>query len=151
MYPAQEPNYNFLNQYVQVIEQILNDIGIPVQEARHTSQRGYGWHITKGSALIEIYLNEQANRGYFQVVSPLIHIPASGLLPLYRRLLELNLQIANAALGIYLDVVYIYHERPVEGLNLNEVNEIITSIAVYADDLDNQLVEEFGGRLYSSV
>jgi hypothetical protein len=48
-------------------------------------------------------------------------------------------------------VVYIFSERPLAGLDGNEANFIISQIAGYADDLDNQLVNEFGGRLYSQA
>jgi hypothetical protein len=52
---------------------------------------------------------------------------------------------------VYLDVVYLYYERTIENLDAGEANEIITTIARYADELDNQLVQEFGGRLYTQV
>ena len=61
-------------------------------------------------------MSQQDTTGYLQVLSPIIHLPQSGLLALYRRLLELNLQLTNAALGIYLDVVYVFSERSLEGL-----------------------------------
>jgi len=80
-----------------------------------------------------------------------MHLPSSGLLPLYRRLLELNLQITNAAFAVYLDVVYVFSERPLTGLDAAEADNIINLVAAYADDMDNKLVEEFGGRLYAKV
>lgn len=96
-------------------------------------------------------MTQQGNAGNLQVLSPLMHLPASGLLPLYRHLLELNLQLTNAAIGVYQDVVYVYNERPLEGMDAAEANAIITLVARYADELDNKLVTEFGGRLYSQV
>jgi hypothetical protein len=75
----------------------------------------------------------------------------SNLLPLYRHLLELNLQLTNAAMGVHLDVVYVFSERPLEGLDAVEANNIITLVATYADDLDDKIVTEFGGRLYSRI
>jgi len=48
-----------------------------------------------------------------------------GLLPFYRRLLELNLQLTAAALGVYLDVVYVFSERPLDGMDSKEANSII--------------------------
>jgi len=85
------------------------------------------------------------------VLSPILHLPANGLLPLYRRLLELNLQITNAAFGVHLDVVYVFSERPLEGLDSNEANDMISLVAYYADEWDNLLFNEFGGRLYGQV
>ena len=85
------------------------------------------------------------------MVAPIIHVPMNNLLALYRRLLELNMSLTNAAIGVYQDVVYIFNERPLAGLDANEANFIISQIAGYADDLDNQLVNEFGGRLYTQT
>ena len=115
------------------------------------TEEGYGWSFQRGSAVIEIYVNHQNDIGYLQVLSPIVHLPESNLLPLYRRLLELNLQLTNASLGIYLDVVYVFSERPLEGLDGNEANSIIDLVSAYADDLDDKLVNEFGGRLYAKV
>jgi hypothetical protein len=140
-----------LEQYAVTVEQILDDLGVPVNEARINVEQGYGWNFSRGSAIIEVYIVDQEDRGYIQVLSPIMHLPASGLLPLYRKLLEYNLQLTNASLGIFYDVVYVFNERPLVGLDATETNTIITMVAGYADDLDNTLVSEFGGRLYSQT
>jgi hypothetical protein len=140
-----------LQVFAATVEQILLGIGIDPQQARMSIQEGFGWSFRRGSAVIEIYISQQDSVGYLQVLSPILHLPATGLLPLYRRLLELNLQLTNAALGVYLDVVYVFSERPLEGMDPNEANTIINLVASYADDLDDKLMEEFGGRLYSRI
>lgn len=140
-----------LEHYARTVEQILAALGIDLNSARLDTEQGFGWSFRRGSAIIEVYVSEQENRGYMQVLAPILHMPSTGLLPLYRRLLELNLQLTNASLGVYLDVVYVFNERPLTGLDPEEANNIITLVAGYADDLDNMLVNEFGGRLYSQV
>jgi hypothetical protein len=144
-------NPKTLEQYADTVEAILTDLGVDVVEARIDVEMGYGWNFRRGSAIIEIYIVEQSDRGYIQVLAPILHLPETGLLPLYRRLLELNLQLTNASLGVFYDAVYVFNERPLIGLDADETNTIITMVAGYADDLDNQLVSEFGGRLYSQV
>ncbi|MFN8451342.1 MAG: YbjN domain-containing protein [Anaerolineae bacterium] len=96
-----------LDQYAQTVEQILLGVGVDPQRARMNIQDGFGWNFLRGSATIEIYVSQQEGAGYLQVLSPIIHLPMTNLLPLYRRLLELNLQLTNAALGVHLDVVYV--------------------------------------------
>ena len=110
-------------------------------------QAGYGWNFQRGSALIEVYVTQE-ERGYLQVLSPIMHLPQTNLLPLYRKLLELNLQLTNASVGIHQDVVYVFNERPLDGLDPIEADSIIRKLAIYADDFDNTLVEEYGGRMY---
>lgn len=140
-----------LDQYAVTVEKILTSVGVDPGQARLDTEQGYAWSFQRGSAIIEVYVSQQGDRGYLQVLSPILHIPSSGLLPLYRRLLELNLSLTNASLGVYMDVVYVFNERPLNGLDANETNFIITQIAQYADEMDNELVNEFGGRLYSQA
>lgn len=140
-----------LEHHADTVEQILVTIGVEPAHARLETEQGFGWNFRRGSAIIEIYISEQDDRGYLQVISPIVHLPPQNLLPLYRRLLELNLQLTNASLGVYYDTVYVFNERSLQGLDHTETNEIITLVAGYADDLDNKLVEEFGGRLYSQT
>lgn len=140
-----------LETYAATVEQILPALGVNPVTARMNTEEGFGWNFQRGSAVIEIFVSVQNNIGYLQVLSPIMHLPSQGLLPLYRRLLELNLQLTNAALGVYMDVVYVFSERPLEGLDASEANNTISLVAAYADDLDNKLVEEFGGRLYAKV
>lgn len=140
-----------LQTFAATVEQILLTVGIDPQQARMNTQEGFGWSFRRGSAVIEIYISQQDSVGYLQVLSPILHLPSTGLLPLYRRLLELNLQLTNAALGVYLDVVYVFSERPLEGMDSVEANTIINLVATYADELDDKLMQEFGGRLYGRI
>ena len=136
-----------LDSSARALENILAHIGVDAAAARMDVDSGYGWNFLRGSALIEIYLTPE-ERGYLQVLAPIMHLPPSNLLPLYRRLLELNLELTNAALGVHEDVIYLYHERLLEGLDASEADVIIRRLARVADELDDVLVEEFGGRLY---
>ena len=153
MFRKQNPQQHMstLAKHATTVERILTALGIEPGRARMDTEHGYGWSFQRGSALIEIYIAEQQGREYLQVLAPLIHIPSGGLLPLYRRLLELNLSLTNASVGIFLDVVYVFTERPLVGLDAEEADFIIKQISEYADDLDNQLINEFGGRLYGQA
>ena len=131
----------------RVVENILASIDVDPTTARMDVESGYAWNFWSGSALIEIYLTPE-DWGYLQVLSPIMHLPQSNLLPLYRRLLELNLEMTNAALGVHEEVVYVFHERLLEGLDAVEADVIVRRLAQYADELDDVLVEEFGGRMY---
>ncbi|MBC8100519.1 MAG: YbjN domain-containing protein [Armatimonadetes bacterium] len=147
-----QPAPKKLDVYGGMIDQILKEqMNIDPAQARFTTDQGYGWTFRRGSAVLEVYVSEQEGRGYFQVLSPIVHLPTTGLLPLYRRLLELNLQLTNTTLGVSSDVVYVFSERSLDGLDAIEADYIIAMVAGYADDLDNQLVNEFGGRLYAQA
>lgn len=146
---TETPAPNGLDHYAAIVDDILRAIKVEPAQARLNTEQGYGWTFRRGSAVIEIYISEQDSRGYLQVLSPIVHLPSTNLIALYRRLLELNLQLTNASLGVFYDVIYVFNERPLDGLDANETNDIISLVATYADDLDNKLVSEFGGRLHS--
>jgi hypothetical protein len=133
------------------VERILAGIGVDPVAARMTVQDGYGYSFRRGSATIEIYITQREGVGYVQALAPIMHLPTAGLLPLYRQLLELNLQLTDAALGVYLDVVYVFSERSLDGLDIAETDAMISLVAAYADELDDRLVGEFGGRLYGRI
>lgn len=140
-----------LEDHVATVQNILREIGVDPDQARLTTTEGFGWNFRRGSAIVEIYLVQRDGAGSLKVLSPIMHLPSSGLLPLYRRLLEMNLSLSNAAFGVYTDVVYVFSERPLEGLDPEEVDHIIEQVARFADDYDDSLVSEFGGRLYVRV
>ncbi len=143
---------NKIEAHAQTVETILKAIGIErPEDVRVPIEEGYSWSFKRGSAVIEIYLAEENDNGYLQLLAPIMHLPLHGILPLYRHLLELNLQLTNAALGVHKDVVYVFYERPLDGLDPGEASTIISTIAHYADELDDKLVKEFGGRQYSQV
>ena len=143
----QDDSIQTLEVSARAVEEILASIGVDAAAARMEVESGYGWNFLRGSALIEVYLTPE-DWGFLQVLSPIMHLPQSNLLALYRRLLELNLELTNAALGVHEDVVYLYHERLLEGLDAVEADAVLRRIAGVADELDDVLVEEFGGRLY---
>jgi hypothetical protein len=145
-----KPRQDNLQAVSAIVERILHSAGINVAQSRMTDVE-YGWRFRQGSATIEIYATEKEGRHYFQVLAPIMHLPQSGLLPLYRRLLEMNLVATNLTFGVHTDVVYVFHERPIDGMDDQEAHDIISEIAQNADRYDNELVHEFGGRLYQSV
>ena len=67
--------------------------------------------------------------------------------PLLKRLLELNAGgLANAAFGIIGDRVVAVSERPAEGLDASEIEQMIRHLSAVADTYDDRLVKEFGGK-----
>src|SRR5215510_10669120 len=117
--PQPQPSGSSLERHAGTVEQILTSIGVDLNRARMKTDNGFGWSFQRGSAVIEIFVSQQNGVGHLQVLSPIMHLPINGLLPLYRRLLELNLQMSNACLGTHLDVVYVFSERPLEGMDGN--------------------------------
>ncbi|MCS6837020.1 MAG: YbjN domain-containing protein [Anaerolineae bacterium] len=145
------PKPDTLAPYARHVEKFLRQMQIEPSQARQQSN-DYIWRFVYGSALIEIALfHKRAEYGggdYMQIYSPLLHLPASGLLPLYRRLLELNLSMSQAAFGVRDDVIYLFLERSLLDLEFRELETLIKMIADNADRYDNELMTEFNARPY---
>jgi len=137
--------------YARQVEKFLRQLHIEPSQARQQSS-DYVWRFQYGSALVEVVLfHKRADEGggdFMQIYSPLLHLPPSGLLPLYRRLLELNLTLAQAAFGVRADVIYLFMERSLVDLELRELESLIKMIADTADRYDNELMMEFSARPY---
>ena len=89
-------NPKSLDDYARLVEDVLQNANIDVNNARIPITTGYAWRFRQGSAVVEVNVVEQDGRGYLQVMSPIMNLPQTGLLPLSRRLLEYNMQLTNA-------------------------------------------------------
>ncbi|MBI1800399.1 MAG: hypothetical protein HYR71_02065 [Chloroflexi bacterium] len=109
----------------------------------------HGWrYVQLGSAEGRAGIVESADGLYLAVESPLMPLPSDGdlILPLMRALSEINMHIAGGArLGIKGEVVYIAVARPVVELRPNDFAECIHTVMAMADELDNPLIEKYGG------
>jgi hypothetical protein len=135
----------------RIVGEVLGKIGIDDQPKPLDGGRGFGWSIRSGSAVVFITVNQVGERTYLRLVSPILYLPAENLLPLYRTLLGINMEMTSAALAVHGDTVCVVSERPVAGLDPVEADDLIKRIAYYADELDNKLASEFSARLFTEA
>jgi hypothetical protein len=71
-------------------------------------------------------------------------IPQEGVLPFYRRLLELNAEeLTLASFGISGQYAVLSTDRPTKDLDSSEILEMISAVAGYAEKYATDLKEEF--------
>jgi len=140
-----------IKESAKIVSEVLGKIGINDKPQPINGGRGFGWSLQRGSAVVYISINNIENVGYFRVLSPILYLPSENILPFYRTLLEINMELTNAALALQDDKVCVLSERTIAGLDSVEADETIKRVSYYADQLDNKLAAEFGGRLYSEV
>ena len=108
------------------------------------------WTLTRGSAfvLISVATRSGEKAVYLRVVCPVMTLPSvDKRLALFQRLLELNASgLVNSAFGLLADRAVVVSERPAQGLDASEVEQIIKHTSAVADTYDDRLVKEFGGR-----
>ncbi len=105
---------------------------------------GYA-EVHRGSATVGINVLE--TQGVLLVLSQVLTVPAENREAFYRRLLELNFLVtSDGAFAIDRDknVVYLRALRRLSGLDYEEFEDIVHTIATLADEWDDRLKQIFG-------
>lgn len=100
--------------------------------------------IRRGSATVGINVLDE--HGTLLFLSRIMDVPREGREAFYRRLLELNFLVtSDAAFAIDKDrdALYLRALRRLGGLDYEEFEDLLTTIATVADDWDDRLVELF--------
>lgn len=134
----------------ELVETTITKLGLDAQKARvKDEEQQRSWTLMRGSAsvLITAVAKPEQKAVFLRVASPVITMAAGPREPIFKRLLELNAGgLANAAFGIMGDRVVAVSERPAEGLDQSEVEQMIRHLSAVADTYDDRLVKEFGGK-----
>jgi hypothetical protein len=134
----------------KLVEDTIAKLGLDAASCRATSTEAQAaWTLKRGSASVLVTVTHHADRGetFLRVASPVVTLPADtgkhGAL--FRRLLEINAAgLANAAFGLVGERVVAVSERPAEGLDAEEVEQMVRHLAAVADTFDDRLEKEFG-------
>ena len=132
-----------------LVEQVIARLGLDPDALRHTdTAQRVDWTLQRGSALVTVSVgkSERGVGSYFRAMAPVMAIPSGEMvLPLFRRLLELNgCGLVNAAFGIDQNRIVVKSERPTASLDLVEIEQIILHLSAVADTYDDRLANEFG-------
>jgi len=136
---------------VRDVERVLREMGVDVAQARVPADEGVGWVVRRGSAIVFVHLFEEDGRGYLKLLAPIVELPEGDVTALLRRCLELNLAMVSASLTLRDDQLCVVSERSTTDLSHEEIEELVKRLTFYADELDNRLVAEYGGRLWSET
>jgi len=135
---------------VTMVEDVLIELGHFVNECRVApGDAEYAWRVVKGSAVARISLSSAEPYAQLRIVAPVMTTDARvDVAKLYRHLLNLNYtRLIGAAFATRQNEVVIVAERSTLDLDRSEVRDLIERVQQYADDYDDVLVEEFGGRV----
>ena len=133
---------------IKMIEGFFKRIGLNPSQQRWPETDTLGWYLQRGSALIYVILNQHGDTPTVRIVAPMLYLPDSLILPLYRTCLEMNMELINCAFGVIDDKVVLVSERPIAGLDAHELEGTIRYLSSMADNLDNKLSAEFKAPLY---
>lgn len=144
-----------------LVEGIIKKLGLDPAKAKvGDGPDQTTWTLARGSAnvLVTVVRRPQEKRPeqkavFFRVAAPVMVPDASTPRePLYRRLLEINAGgLANAHFGLLGEKVVAVSERPADGLDAGEAEQMIFHLSAVADTFDDRLVREFGGTRASEA
>lgn len=132
---------------VEMVNDYLQRFGKSVGvELDPLDQDGYT-DVRRGSATVGInVLNEH---GILLFLSRIMVVPREGKEALYRRLLELNFLVtsdASFAIDKDKDAVYLRALRRLSGLDYEEFEDLLHTMASVADEWDDRLAQMFRGE-----
>lgn len=129
---------------IEMVNEILKGHGMEnPDECRDESADGVvSWSMDSGSALVWLTIRK-TGEGYISITSPLVRLPAGDTAAVLRYCMEQN-STQPITLSLNSDVIYAGAGRTLTDLDKSEVEAMIGLVAGYADQLDNQLAEQFG-------
>lgn len=131
--------------YYQLVERAIAKLGVEVEPAR--GQKPGQWNLSKGSVNVWIdiwQIEQEENRAYFQVMSPVMDLPETNREALFRELLTINDQLFGVAFTLFEEKIWLKVIRECEGLNHEEALSMILRIGNYSDEYDDYLINKYG-------
>ena len=141
-------NERSIHQCTRIIDTVFAQFGLDPKKNRVKEKNVIGWIAKRGKAVIYLLLNENKRLNTLRIISPMVYIPEKNREAFLRRSLEINFSIINCALAVNKDFISIVFERPLTGLNSEEVAYALDNISRLADDLEKELKKEFGAKYY---
>jgi hypothetical protein len=125
----------------ELIARFAADRGVDILPLSHEGSTS----VARGSATVRINVLEE--HGVLLLIAPIMRVPERHREAFYRRLLELSfLATSDAAFAIdkQSDMVYLRSLRRLEGIDHEEFDDLLHTIATVADEWDDKLRTEFG-------
>ena len=135
-----------LTQTSVLIENSIRDLKVDPVACR--GQKPGQWSLLyKGATVWLDVFNFQNNpdRWYFQVMSPLVEVPDKNLESFYQNLLEINHNLYGSWISKKDQWVYVMSLREAAGLDQNEVNATMDRVAFYSSDYQGKIKFKFEG------
>lgn len=129
------------------IQSVLSKLGLdPKGSQVRDEESTRAWGLLRGSAQVLIMVSKTEDATWVRVIAPVVKLPSDDQKPaFFQRLLELNARgMRNAAFGLLNDGVVIVSERPAEGLDQHELEQILKHVGALADHYDDEFIKEYG-------
>lgn len=120
-----------LQQTCQLTEEVLVSLGLNAEECR--GEKEGQWNLKKGSFDIMVDAWEEQGQVLFQVLCPLCALPEENKEAFYLYLLQRNHELSSIAYTVFEGNVYLKHTREANGLTKEEILNLLSKTAFYAE------------------
>ncbi|HEY9734445.1 MAG TPA: YbjN domain-containing protein [Drouetiella sp.] len=138
-----------IDQVIDMIEEYFRRRGLDMDGHMVDATEGYGWWLTEGSAKVYIFIQEDKSGPVIRVNSPILHFPDANREAFFLRLLEVNRDLSYCCVAACDEIVIVSGQRPILGLEQEELNDLIWNVSYVADTLDDSLADEFHARVFT--
>ncbi len=138
-----------VSQVVDMVAEYFKRRGLDLEGHTVDATEGYGWWLTEGSAKIYIFVQEERTGPVIRVNSPILHFPDTNREAFFLKLLEINRDLTYCCIAAFDEVVIVSGQRPILGLDQEELNDLVWNVSYVADTLDDELAQEFTARIFT--
>lgn len=132
---------------IEVIETVIDSLDQSDSAMVSQNEGGHVWKFKYGSVEVFVQLTGESDEDTFTVWSSVMNLPAQNEPQLMRKLLEMNwMTTFEACFGIFNNQIVVLSSRTVAELSPGEISRLVTVVATIADDNDEVLQSEFGGK-----
>lgn len=132
---------------LQLVESLFEHFGMKASDHLQSDNPGRAvFGLQRGSAKIYVIVSYDGEGSWVQVISPILSLPAEEKrAACFEHLLSLNARrLINCAFGIEDGKIVLSSDRSAENLQFDELYDMLMCVSAFADDLDDQISEEFG-------
>lgn len=148
LFGAHKVSGSTLEEVAHLVQNYFKGRGLDHQKQEIPGAEGCGWWLTEGSAKVYVFIQDSPAGPVLRITSPIVFIPEDNQEKFYRRLLDLNSNLASCHLATYENYVLVLTQRQTTGITQEEVDSMVWNVAYVADLLDDKLAAEFGTTLY---
>lgn len=139
-----------VEQVYAMIEKYFHRRRLNIEDHIMDACEGYGWWIAERDIKVYVFIQEALRGKSIEIrcTSPIVHFPMGNRELFLTRLLEINRDLSWCCLAAFEDVVLVSAQRPIEGLDQEELDNIIWTVSQTANELEDRLSKEFGARVF---
>ena len=133
---------------VEMVEKLLQKHRLDPEAQAIDASEGTGWWLNKGAALIYVFVIEETHSAHLRVTCPIVHFPHQKREEFFLHLLEVNRDLSTCCLSAFQEVVMVTAQRPITGLQFEELEYIINQVGGQAEKFEKSLSRQFGALPY---